>query len=468
MVPSVRSGSERHSGGMKLFVALVLGLFLAGCSGTNGSEVVEQGAAVEPTAVSTTGPVAQAPTPTPYEPATPAAEEPTAPAVVTLWFTQYAPDSGDGAEVFAYERASELSAGASEDERLRERLNLWLEGPERTGFGRDHPTGYFRPGGLGCESKVEFERSDSAIVVTLCGDFGAETPIGEEIAISSLSATLAEVGFDDVALIVPFGDQCIGNRTAEDSLACVPDALRVPEEEGVRCPLGRARRAATVEGVYEWMNTRSGPSTGAPVVGRLDAGAEVQMIRSTMRIDAEGRWWVQAENPNTDRCLWVAADFLVDDGGGFVGSVTPGITYELPETRHWSFRRNGGLGGGQWSLDEGSNTAIWIVVEPGNLIDEHVANIIDIYDRSGYDQPQDWYKDWPVPGADRAVEPVGIPSETGDTADMEVLMEIGAYTVTAQVQLYIEDFGLVPEDELRNFLASIEIDPAVFLANLPS
>lgn len=446
-----------------VFAVLVAAAIIGACSTDTEQEVAgppaetaAPTAAVTPIATTEAIPIPSAvaaPTAVPIEPTA------APPAALEVWFPRAPESFEDFSRAFPVERvaAGEGEGDPTPEDYLYALLELWVAGPTATeiadGYLPALPAFEREPG---CVEDLSVELRDDLVVVTLCGT-SPSAGVGDDArTLGSFERTVLESGVAGAAaLLYEGGERCYGNL-GDEPLSCL--------ETGFGCPDGEATSEATVVGVNEWVRMRGGPSIDAPEIGRLDAGTVVTVFPETLESDGQAFWWVTVVQPQADRCASVAATFL-----GYAGATSErplaGVGFELPSSGDWTHRpRLSPTQSIQWTLDDAAGTSISLQIFYGAVIDTEVAERRSMMASFDIMEDPGWFNEVEVEGADRAVLLVTTIGPGADAYGESLLLEIGELTLEARSTHHEFDIGTIPLEEIRGFIDSIAVDPAVFLA----
>ena len=384
----------------------------------------------------------------------------------SIWVPRNPESLDDFSAVFALERVFRVPQTSGVVDRLHEVLAHWIEGPD----GIERADGFLAPiwrlqRREFCERAFVIELVGETAVVTLCGTSGMAGVGANARLLASFNETVRASGLvDHAVLLTANGDRCVGNESDDDPLACLPpEAARAGP--GFRCPVGRRAIEATATGVDDWVRTRNGPSIEAEEVGRIGAGTTISAYPATLTYGTN-LWWVTVRQPENDRCVRVAAQFLASSQFAF-GAGLAGVDFELPTTGSWTFRAPASISDDvSWSLDEGSHTSLSLQIVEGRQIDQMLADQLAYFELEQYDFPADWFEEIEVAGADRAVRPVYTISGSGDIGTSQLLVEVGEHTMIVEANVYVEDLSVAPREQMATFVDSISVDRDAFLSAL--
>lgn len=253
------------------------------------------------------------------------------------------------------------------------------------------------------------------------------------------------------------------STTTVSTSTSAPTTTTLPPLEAT-CEDGAQGSEATVVGVVDYVRIRAEATTASDEIGRLNLGATVTVFPADLTYDGSDYWWVPVRLPAAGTCGNVAAEFLADASGRLDQQI-PGITFRPPSSGEWIFASRTALTDPIEATLEGAFlTSYSVMPSTGNRIDELLADQQAEFDEFEYDYPADWNRPVDVPGADRAVRLIPISSPSGDLTYDRLLIEVGEHTLEVSTAVYIEDFDKAPLTELNDFIDSVAIDPAAFLA----
>ncbi len=428
---------------------------LVGCSGSSvESTIAATPATNDPVPTAQPTPVAtQAATPVPASTPTPVVIGPT---TVQLWYAMRGTGGEGPTAPQPVERQVVFDQGSTVAQRLTAIVDLWVKGPteaegETGSLNFDYRFNH-------CEQPFAVEATETSAVVTLCL---RDQPATSPRLVESLEQTLAASGLVQEAALLNAEGRCLGlgddsgQSGDSDPQSCLPAEYRLTD--AYRCPFGRATTTALVTEVDEWANTRLAPSLEAAEAERFQARSLVTVYPSTLSYDGSNHWWITVQLRGKGRCASIAAHLLTGTFGN-LADVMPGVSYELPTTGSWKFaERESVFDPTEWYLEGSVSTTVSLRVYDGKRIEQHLNRWLETFERLDYDYPENWYEEVVVDGANRAVRPVAIISESGDVGSNLLLIEVGDFTIEAEMAVYIED--VAPLDEMRSFLQSIEHRP---------
>lgn len=381
---------------------------------------------------------------------------------VELWMPREPGSFEDFRTMFPVYRELDLAADLTAEARVLAALNAWRDGPTDDEIVEGFVNAARSFSSESCFRGLTVGVVQDWVIVSLCGGFRGANPDELSIFSSSLEQTVRAVdGIRGVTVLDPDGG-CY-DLTGDGEVDCAPVDVTDRLDQRFPCPGGLAEEPVEVGGVEEWVRTRNDASRDALEIGKLDLGTAVSAFPETLGF-GDQRWWVTVRDPEHIGCVKVAAEYLIGENGP-IGDPLPGVSFDLPATGAWrGWVEPNEPRGATWLLEDAFNTSIGIRVRADSGIDDFIAAQLETFERAEYTFPEDWYDEVEIPGADRAIRPISIISESGDGGIDQMLIEVDEFLIHADAYGYIEDLDIAPTEEMAAFVASVRIDRERFLA----